>query len=160
MLLLGVVILVLLYLGLRKASASSPGKVISSNPEAKKVQSEIVSILTAAGYSSRMAQNWVRVSAFETGYWTSNLYRTKNNLFGMKQPEIRDTTSAGTPGVDTWAVFPSQAESVRDLVLYLKARNYPNDFPSLESQIAFMKEKSYFEEPFEYYYNGVNATKV
>jgi hypothetical protein len=137
--LLPIGLLIALYLFLRGKSSSVTG----SSP-----QGTIQNLLTAAGYSDRVARWWTAVSDLETGTWTSKLFRDYNNLFGMKQPLTRFSYSRGAsaspPG---YATFDSQADSVRDLIAYMNQRNYPSDFNSIDDMVAFMKSKQYFEDP-------------
>lgn len=142
--------LFLLYAIFQLFRKNQPGKA----PKPTTVINEINSIIQAAGYSNRMASFWVGVSAFETADWTSNLFVNNYNLFGMKQPKTRETTSIN-PRSAQWAKFANTADSVRDLVLYLQNQNYPSDFPSLRSMLEYMKSKGYFEEDIDVYYNGV-----
>lgn len=132
-------LLILLLLFLRGKSSSAMG----SSPRAT-----IQSLLTEAGYSDRVANWWTAVSNLETGAWTSKLFRDYNNLFGMKQPLTRFSYSQGAstspPG---YATFASQADSVRDLIAYMKEFNYPKDFNSIDDLVAYMKSKKYFEDP-------------
>lgn len=141
-LLLGLLIVWLLSLA-RKNTSKAPSELIKSK-------------LLDAGYDSNFAKWWSAISNFETAKWTSNLYLMYHNLFGMKQPVKRATTSLG-PTSDGWASFADDSKSVDDLILYLSARNYPKSFDSLESLVSFMKQKSYFEEPVDYYLNGVKS---
>lgn len=125
----------LLWLFLSGKSSSGPSATIQS-------------ILTQNGYSDRMARWWTAVSNLETAAWTSKLFKDYNNLFGMKQPLTRFSYSRG-PSLSPagYATFDSQADSVRDLVAYMKEFNYPKDFSSIDDQVAFMKSKGYFEDP-------------
>jgi uncharacterized FlgJ-related protein len=53
----------------------------------------------------------------ETGYFTSDLYYNENNLFGMKHPKIRKTTSIG-PSKSGYATYNSWIESIEDYSLW------------------------------------------
>jgi flagellum-specific peptidoglycan hydrolase FlgJ len=110
------------------------------------VPSTIRSILKKNGFSDRMGTWWVAISNLETGKWTSNLFRSYNNLFGMKQPLSRFTYSLG-PSPTGYATFATIADSVNDIVAYMNARLYPKDFDSIDDLVAFMKSKGYFEDP-------------
>lgn len=116
----------------------------------------ILEKLRESGYSPMMARNWVAVSNFETGKWTSKLYREAHNLFGMRQPMQRYTLSTG-PTASGFSTFRNDQDSVLDLIAYMEYFNYPKDFPTLLDQVTFMKEKRYFEEPLDQYYFGVKS---
>jgi uncharacterized FlgJ-related protein len=100
---------------------------------------------------------WIAVSQFETGNFTSHLFLNHNNFFGMKFPRKRETTAAYAIPPNDFAHYNSQADSVDDLLLYLREWNYPSDFSSIDSLIEFMKSKGYFEEPLTYYLTGVQT---
>lgn len=137
--------LALLLLSLKKGSTSG--------------SQAIAKVLTAKGYSPRVVKWWTAISNFETAKWTSRLYREAHNLFGMKQPLSRQTTSLGPfvlEGVN-WASFSDDESSVSDLVLYMENFNYPKDFSDLYIMIAFMKSKGYFQESIEDYFIGVEG---
>lgn len=126
-------------------------------------QKIIVSTLEGAGYSSDFAKWWVAISDHETGKWTSDLYKKYNNLFGMTQPKVRDTTSIGPVvandrGTKTeFASFRNIDDSVKDLLLYLKEWNYPKTFSSVDDLVSFMKSKGYFTDSVANYSNSVKA---
>lgn len=79
-------------------------------------------------YAARLLSPKVKVTAaipmaqskLEAGAnWDSPLAKAANNLFGMKQPVIRKTTSVG-PNAKGFAVFTTQYQSIRDFVLFLE----------------------------------------
>lgn len=51
----------------------------------------------------------------ESGTFTSNIFKTKNNMFGMKVPGRRQTTALNKRG---YATYSSWIDSVRDYKLY------------------------------------------
>jgi len=51
----------------------------------------------------------------ESGTFTSNIFKTKNNLFGMKVPGRRETTAINKKG---YASYSTWLDSVRDYKLY------------------------------------------
>lgn len=122
----------------------------------------IIDELTEAGYSERMARMWVAVSRHETGDFTSPLFRNANNMFGMMQPKIRATTSIGTyrASEGDFARFRNLSDSAKDLVLYLRARQYPRDFETVDKLVEFMKSKGYFQDNIDRYKNGVKRFYV
>lgn len=114
----------------------------------------IQKILIGNGYSPAMARYFAAVSRHETGNYDSEVLKRANNLFGMKHPTIRKTTSNGKDQ-SGYAVYSSTADSVRDLVFYLLAREYPFDVDSARDLVTLMKKKQYFEADFSEYLNGV-----
>lgn len=114
----------------------------------------IQKILIDNGYSPNLAKLFAAVSRHETGNYTSNVLKSANNLFGMKFPRIR-TTNAKHEDRSGYAVYDSRADSVRDLVFYLDAREYPDNFPTARALVSFMKSKGYFEADLSEYIAGV-----
>lgn len=57
-----------------------------------------------------------RQAVLETGNFTSNLFITNNNLFGMKHPSVRETTSTGKK--NGYACYDHWIDSVKDMVLF------------------------------------------
>jgi uncharacterized FlgJ-related protein len=51
----------------------------------------------------------------ESGTFTSNVFKTKNNLFGMKVPGRRETTAINKKG---YAAYRSWLDCVKDYKLY------------------------------------------
>ena len=148
---------IFLYFLLRlfKTSRTS-GNTSTASALRKAEERLIIKVLTEAGYSEREAYYWSLVSKMETAAFTSNLYKTYHNLFGMKNPVKRDTTSIGE-SPSGFAVYKTPLESVKDLILYMQEWRYPKDFASLEDQLLFMKQKGYYEESFEKYFSLVKA---
>ena len=72
----------------------------------------------------------------------------------MKFAKVR-TTTATNEDSSGYAVYASPADSVRDLVYYLVARDYPNNFATARDLVSFMQMKGYFEADFNEYLNGV-----
>jgi len=116
----------------------------------------IKNVLLSNGYTDRFVDWWVAVSNFETAAWSSPLFKTANNLFGMKQPLKRMSLSKG-PTTSGFATFDSWSDSVKDLMLYFDEFGYPKDFSNVENLVAFMKDKGYFQEPYEEYLAGVKS---
>lgn len=55
-------------------------------------------------------------AVLETGHFKSNIFRTNNNLFGMRHPKVRPTTSLGAQSGH--AKYRSWQESVEDYSLW------------------------------------------
>lgn len=69
-------------------------------------------------------------SKLESGNFTSTIFKENNNLFGMKHPQRRETTSIGTHR--NHAKYHSWQDSVKDYALwqeYYKSHGYDiNDY--------------------------------
>lgn len=114
----------------------------------------IQKILIDSGYSPNMARMIAAVSRHETGNYSSHVFKTLNNMFGMRFPTIRKTTAISESD-SKYSVYHSPADSVRDMVLYLDARQYPTNFNSVADLVSTMKAKGYFEDSESNYLHGV-----
>lgn len=124
------------------------------NTSAMELDRLIQRILIDSGYSPNMARLVAAVSRHETDNYTSHVFQTLNNMFGMRFPHERDTTALYESDTK-YSVYASHADSVRDLVLYFRARLYPTHFDSAHGLVTAMKQKRYFEDGFENYLRGV-----
>jgi len=107
-------------------------------------------------FSRDFARMIVAVSAFETGYWTSRIYKRNRNLFGMKHPSIRKTTSLGE--MNDHAYYQNKDNSLKDFVFYLRYFGYSGEYGiDLYRFVLEMQLKGYFEIDFFDYYKGVSA---
>lgn len=133
----------LYFFFLRKQSKSFPAVVSSPSVSPGAWKGIIQAALLNKGYSPRQAHYWFLVSNMETAGFTSNLFKTANNPWGMKQPTKRPTTSIG-PTSSGFAQYPDLTAAAKDLALYLEYWGYPSDFVTLDDQLIFMREKGYF----------------
>ena len=130
------------------------------NPQANldplQIQEIILSELQQSGYVYPYSQYWVYVSKMETAGWTSDLFKTRLNLWGMRTPQTRFTTATNKGSRDIWANYESVRSAAKDIVLYMDALNYPKRVGSLQELIQIMKEKGYYgDEDFGSYYTKV-----
>ena len=91
----------------------------------------------------------------ETGVFTSRLYKEQNNLFGMRQPTVRETRSTG--GRDGWANFATLEDSVQDLLLYFKEFGLKPTWKEPNVFVKEIREKGYFTDPYIDYFNAVRS---
>lgn len=133
------------------------GKNLSHNEQV------ILDTLTEGGVSKRAAMYWLAVSMYETGDFTSRLFKLANNAFGMGVAKDRSTNRSGTiwntdgGNMREFSAYSSLKDSVRDLLLYMDYSNYPADFVSPDALVAFMKQKGYFEQALPLYLAGVKS---
>jgi len=113
----------------------------------------IMKLLIDAGYSVRAAEMFAAVSAHETAMWSSELFLRANNLFGMKIPTERLSLRAGsyTIGKEVYSAYATIEDSIKDFILYLKARMYANDFKTIQELTLFMQSKGYYTDSFANY---------
>jgi hypothetical protein len=151
----------LLLIGLLIVLVLSRVKRLSSKT-AMELDQLIQTTLRGAGYSETMARIVAAVSRHETGNYTSHVFKTLNNMFGMRYPRVRETTALYESRDSKYSVYSSPADSVRDMVLYLNARRYPFHVSDARALVTLMKKHGYFEDNLENYVNGVERalTKV
>lgn len=121
--------------------------------ERQEYAKELVEIFIQGGLSEKEARYWVSVSAHETGGWTSELYNDNVNLFGMKQPSERQTTSKGE--LNGYASYSDDEQSVKDILLWIHAREFGAEHESLRKFTSAMKSKGYYEADYMEYTNAV-----
>ena len=112
------------------------------------------------GLSSRLATYLVGQARHESDNYRSRLARDLNNVFGMGLPRIRPTIampSGVTAEGQEMAKYNSIEEAVRDLKLWMGFSRAPNDFPSLDAYVNFLKQKGYFTDSAANYLAGVSA---
>lgn len=120
-----------------------------------KLTNKIIAEFLDRGYPLETAKYVVAVSAFETANWTSDIYKKNHNLFGMKLPKIRKTTATGENLGH--ATYTNNAQSIIDMVFYMRAMDYPRSFLDLYHFVWTMHQKGYFEADFNQYYAGVQS---
>ena len=74
----------------------------------------------------------------------------------MKLPRGETLAIGQLPYGERQAIFRSIEDSAKDQVLFLTKRfHYPPDFTSLLDLIVYMKERGYFEDDLNNYFNAV-----
>jgi flagellum-specific peptidoglycan hydrolase FlgJ len=79
----------------------------------------------------------------ETGNFSSNLFLQNNNLFGMKNPYMRPTTSIGEN--NNHAVYRHYIGSIKDYKLY---QDWFYNSKSYNNYFDFLLRRNYAEDPF------------
>jgi len=114
---------------------------------------EVFGLLLDEGFFFETAKIITAQAAFETGNFTSDIYRENKNPFGMKLPEKRRTTAIGTNRGH--AVFNSISDAIRDFYLYYTYVNLPLIFRSVETYVNAINVKGYFSGDVDVYKKGV-----
>jgi len=78
----------------------------------------------------------------ESGKFTSGVFISNNNLFGMKQARLRPTTNKGSKR--GYAVYPHWRDSVMDYILYYAV--YMHRFKTEAAYYAYL-DRTYAENP-------------
>ena len=75
-------------------------------------------------------------------------------------PKSRQTTAKQSyQSSRQWAYYSDLEAAAKDIILYMDALRYPVSAPSLFAWVQIMKQKKYFEEPFDLYYSRLEATR-
>lgn len=117
---------------------------------------EILALLTSSFLNESLARYALAQSAHETNGFTSSIFKSNNNLFGMKYAGQKH--AAGEK--NGYAYYITLNDSVLDLTdWYNRHRNKIFSLPafinSLSSYVRFLKNNDYFEAPESEYLNGV-----
>lgn len=145
----------LLILSVRSLLGKSQTVTNSKYPAAATIQNELI----AAGYSTRMAKTWAAVSAFETGWFSSELCTQYNSFFGISSAaSIVNAGRVWDPAENQYmAIYSSEDQSIADLIRFMQAHNYPNDFATPAAQVTFMKGQGFFSGDITTYSNSVTS---
>lgn len=126
---------------------------------------DIYSLIKAYGFNDNLAMFVTSQAAHETAGFTSQIYISNHNAFGMKFAS--QALSIGEK--NGYANYKTIQDSVADFVRwYIKARNNILSLPlyinSLKSYVSFLKNRNYFEAKeseylsgCEYFYNQLFA---
>jgi uncharacterized FlgJ-related protein len=106
-------------------------------------------------FPNSVAKNVYGQFYHETGGGTSRLFLENNNLFGMKHPIVRTTTSIGAD-VYNYAVYNTVDDAVVDLRLWFlhNGLNYEN-LTSSRDYVTAIKSKNYFSDSYANYLKGL-----
>ena len=115
----------------------------------------IMSLLLREGFTEDMAKLIVAQAGFETGNFTSVIFKENNNLFGMKLAKVRKTTAIGENRGH--AVYRNLEECVKDYWLYSRALGYLSNYSSIVNFVRALVQKKYFEAKPEDYQKGVEV---
>lgn len=104
-------------------------------------------------YGTEMKKIIISQAAHETGNFTSFIFISNNNLFGMRQPEKRNTTSLGKK--NNYASFKDIESCIEDFNIYLEYVSLSKNYYSIKGYCEALKRKKYFEDSTENYIKGV-----
>lgn len=128
------------------------------NPLQVNIASQLFLALTRMGVYPEFARVLVAQSAHETAYWTSNIYKKNNNLFGMRMPHVRTTTASEER--NGYAYYDNLESSATDMVYWLAFNHYDYKAETpdmkLNLYVAWLKQKGYYTDTILNYSKGVN----
>jgi uncharacterized FlgJ-related protein len=91
-------------------------------------------------------------AAHETGNFTSYLYFSNNNCFGMKPPTTYVVAKGEKNG---YADYESIEDSAKAMAIYLQAHNLSGGLSTLDQYVNNLYNQNYFEADLQEYLNGV-----
>lgn len=127
--------------------------VMSKYLKKKTLQVRIVGALIDSGLSPIVADYAFAQAAHETGNFTSPLFLTNKNCFGMKFPQVRSTTAERERL--GYAYYKTIEDSAKDYALYYKYVRLTNAVLSIDQFVTGLRDKGYFEAGIDEYMNGV-----
>ena len=94
------------------------------------------------------------VAKHETGNFTSNVFKSFNNAFGMRPAKKRFRYYTGI-SQSNYTIYNSIEDSVMDFVDWFQSKqlNVPRE---AWGGVQLMKKHGYFEDSFDNYFNAVN----
>lgn len=125
----------------------------SPNPD-----KEIIRIITSQGYSEKVAKYWVRVARLESGHYTSKLYKSAHNPWGMRFTKKRVTANM-TKTKKGWARYQNDSMGYWDIIYYMQHKGFPKDVKNLDEFCKVLKKKKFFQEDYKYYYDTLSRIK-
>ena len=81
-------------------------------------------------------------SMIESAHLTSNVCVTRNNLFGMHQPTVRESTTIANKG-DKYAKFSTWQDAVQDMKLWQEMHELNGQEFTNAQYIAFLRSSGY-----------------
>ena len=128
------------------------------------IDEQIYNTATAQGIPPILATLIVAQARHETANYTSNAFRSCNNLFGYKY--VGQNLSTGpcitSSEGNSYAKYASVADSVKELTAWIKRRQAENKFPANlnsittpEQYATLLKNSGYYGAPIREYVNGL-----
>ena len=111
----------------------------------------IYPLLLGAGFDSNQAKYILAQSAHETANFTSSIFKSNNNLFGMKHAGQR--LSLGEK--NGYADYKDIQTSVLDYAVYYAKHKYLRLYLSIDTFVQALKNHGYFEALTAEYLKGV-----
>lgn len=96
----------------------------------------------------------------ETANFTSNVYKTNNNMFGMNVPSRRPfegTAGTKTPEGGNYAKYVDDEQSARDMVLWLRFTKFPSWVANTSVFVDELVKRNYFTDDRENYLKALQA---
>lgn len=124
----------------------------------KKMITQLFEIFTLKlGLPAEAARTFISQAAHETGYFSSNVFKNANNLFGIKAHSRKIQGKKENTDYNGYAVYENIEASCRDAVDLARRRNTIKAAGSVYTFVVALKETRYFEASVTEYLNGILA---
>lgn len=133
--------------------------------ESKEIQQIVFNTAKKAGLNDVQAKIIVAQSIHESGNYTSHVFKTDNNIFGMKIPAKRSKQFIERPstivmqseGSTPYAHYATIQDSVNDLILSWHTYNRTdwNKIYTPELYAAYLKSRGYYGDSQSNYTNAL-----
>ena len=133
--------------------------------DSKAIQQIVFNTAKKAGLNDVQAKIIVAQSIHESGNYTSHVFLTDNNIFGMKMPTVRSKQFIERPstivmkseGAAPYAHYATVQDSVNDLLLSWHKFNRTdwNKIYTPEGYAAYLKTRGYYGDTQENYTNAL-----
>lgn len=150
------VVIVLIILLIRRGGAVNVPFMGFSLGGASNVPSDfndsMTEIFTASDYSNACKSNWIAIAKMETAAFTSKLYVSYNNPWGMRDASGRINHQSGTivTGNGVFGTYSGLRDAARDIIDWMNATDFPQGNLSLADHVHEMTTRGYI---------GQNATQ-
>jgi uncharacterized FlgJ-related protein len=116
------------------------------------IQSRIIGVLLQNGIDPITAQFVFSQAAHETGNFTSPLFFSNNNCFGMKPPTTYVVAIGEKFG---YADYNSIEDSAKSMSMWLKSHGLASGLQTVDQYVNSLANQNYFEAPVSEYLAGV-----
>lgn len=123
-------------------------KMISKND----IVSYCLSVLYKLNVTPATSRLIIAQAAHETGNFTSAVFQSNNNMFGMKY--VGQANAEGEK--NGYANYKDLEQCLKDYVSYYTRSGYPKNYASVVAFVSDLKAHNYFEADTAEYINGVN----
>lgn len=116
------------------------------------IKDRIVNTLINNGVNPITAEFVFAQACHETGNFTSPLYFTNNNCFGMKPPQQYVIATGELFG---YAKYENIEDSARAMAIWLQAHNMAGGLQTIDQYVNRLHDSGYFEAHLDEYMTGV-----
>jgi hypothetical protein len=126
--------------------------IVSRSQKKPTIQSRIINALIEGGVNPLLAPIVFSQACHETGNFTSPLYFSNNNCFGMKPPTTYVVAIGEQFG---YANYKSIEDSAKAMAIWLQAHNLAGGLQTITDYVTNIHDEGYFEDSLENYLAGV-----